>query len=62
MARWQYNESVFTVCIDSTATFCFSLNLKVYLSSKFAKAQSFSMFVLPIVQTEVKEVTLISDI
>jgi hypothetical protein len=30
--------------IDSTANFCFSLNLKVYLSSKFAKAQSFSMF------------------
>jgi hypothetical protein len=40
-----------------TATFCFSLNLKVYLSSKLAKAQSFSMFVLSILQTEVKEVT-----
>ena len=43
--------------IDSTATFCFSLNIKVYLSSKFAEAQSFSMFVLSILQTEVKEVT-----
>ena len=43
--------------VRSTATFCFSLNLKVYLSSKFAKAQSFSMFVLSILQTEVKEVT-----
>jgi hypothetical protein len=43
--------------IDYTATSCFSLNLKVYLSSKFAKAQSFSMFVLSILQTEVTEVT-----
>jgi hypothetical protein len=34
------------------------LNLKVYLSSKFAKAQSFSMFVLSILQTEVKEVPM----
>ena len=39
--------------IDSTTTFCFSLNLKVYLSSKFVKAQSFSMFVLSILQREV---------
>jgi hypothetical protein len=39
--------------IDTPATFCFSLNIKVYLSSKFAKAQSFSMFLLSILQTEV---------
>jgi hypothetical protein len=39
--------------IDSTTTFCFSLNLKVYLSSKLVKAQSFSMFVLSLLQMEV---------
>jgi hypothetical protein len=33
------------------------LNLKVYLSSKFTKVQSFSMFVLSILQMEIKEVT-----
>ena len=34
--------------IDSTAIFDFSLNLKMYLSSKFANAQSFSISVLSI--------------
>ena len=51
------NNVQWTVKYRFYSTFCFSLNLKVYLSSKFAQAQSFSMFTLSILHTEVKEVT-----
>ena len=48
-------KHVFVNNVQWSDLFCFSLNSKVYLSSKFTNAQSLSMFVLSIFTNGSKE-------